>query len=73
MSNPNQPPSSLTLMTTAAELIAALQELETKLPGAYLVKNQVGNLAIIGETGELLGYVDLASAEAVVFEAETGS
>jgi hypothetical protein len=58
-------------MVTTAELITALQELETKLPGAYLLKNEVGNLSITDETGkQYLGYVDLAFAEATVFEDE---
>lgn len=40
------------------ELLAAAQHLAAQFPTADLVKNEVGNLAIVVD-GDYLGYVDL--------------
>ena len=42
-----------------AELTKTLRELETIHPECELEKNTVGNLVIIDESGEFLGYIDL--------------
>ena len=54
---------------TARELIDALTEVPKD---CILVKNQVGNLAIISddEYGSMLGYVDLSIGETVLFDQE---
>lgn len=47
---------------TPQELLAAAQQLVAEVPNAALVKNEVGNLAIIDE-GAYIGWVDLRSGE----------
>jgi hypothetical protein len=43
---------------TPAQLLAGAREVAERAPDAVLVKNQVGNLAIVRD-GEYLGYLDL--------------
>ena len=43
---------------TPAQLVAGAQEVIDRAPNAELVKNQVGNLAII-QDGEMIGWLDL--------------
>jgi hypothetical protein len=43
---------------TPAQLLAGAREVAKRAPGAVLVKNQVGNLAIVRD-GEYIGYLDL--------------
>lgn len=47
---------------TAAQLLAAAEELHRRYPEAELVKNSVGNLAILVD-GTYVGYLDLARGE----------
>jgi hypothetical protein len=47
----------------AIKLCSAAQQ----LPGAFVVRNQVGNLAIIRASGEYAGYVDVLTGEVRVF------
>lgn len=47
---------------TPQELLTAAQQLVAEIPNATLVKNEVGNLAIIDE-GAYLGWVDLRTGE----------
>lgn len=47
---------------TSQELLAAAQRLVDEMPNAALVKNEVGNLAIVNE-GTYVGWVDLRTAE----------
>jgi len=43
---------------TPAQLLAGAQEVAGRAPDAVLVKNQVGNLAIVRD-GEMIGWLDL--------------
>lgn len=47
---------------TPAGLLAGAREVAERFPGAELVKNQVGNLAIM-VGGECVGYLDLRTGE----------
>jgi hypothetical protein len=47
---------------TPQELLVAAQQLVAEVPNATLVKNEVGNLAII-DGGACIGWVDLRSGE----------
>ena len=54
---------------TPQELLAAAQNVVERMPDAHLVKNQVGNLAILDAAGEFQhGYVDLRSGEVRFYE-----
>lgn len=41
------------------KLITALNRLHRTMPGCTLVKNSVGNLAVLDPRGEYIGFVDL--------------
>jgi hypothetical protein len=56
---------------TPAQLLAAATEVATRFPAAELVKNEVGNLAIMNG-GVYAGYLDLRDGTAVVFTDEFG-
>jgi hypothetical protein len=43
---------------TPAQLLAGAQAVAARAPDAVLIKNQVGNLAIVRD-GEHIGYLDL--------------
>jgi hypothetical protein len=43
---------------TPAQLLAGASEVARRWPGALLVKNEVGNLAIVDD-GEYVGFLDL--------------
>ena len=43
---------------TPAQLLAGAQAVADRAPGAELVKNDVGNLAIV-RSGEMIGWLDL--------------
>jgi hypothetical protein len=47
---------------TPAQLLAGAQEVAERFPGAELVKNQAGNLAITVD-GEYAGFIDLRTGE----------
>lgn len=47
---------------TPQELLAAAQRVVDEAPNAALVKNEVGNLAIVDE-GTFIGWVDLRTGE----------
>lgn len=47
---------------TPAQLLAGAREVAERWPGASLVKNDVGNLAIVVD-GEYAGYLDLRTGE----------
>lgn len=47
---------------TPAQLLAGAREIAERFPGAELVKNQVGNLAVMVD-GEYAGYLDLRTGE----------
>jgi len=47
----------------ATEFLAAAQEVHNPMPDAELVKNQVGNLAIVAPDGGYVGWVDLGTGE----------
>ncbi len=46
-------------------LIQALQIVHGQFPGAKVMRNSVGNLAIVGDDGSYLGYVDLTDGDVV--------
>jgi hypothetical protein len=48
---------------TPAQLLAGAQAVADRAPDAVLVKNQVGNLAIVRD-GEMIGWLDLRYGEA---------
>ena len=48
---------------TPAQLLAGAQAVADRAPDAVLVKNQVGNLAIVRD-GENIGWLDLRYGEA---------
>jgi hypothetical protein len=48
---------------TPEQFLAAATEVAQRFPGTVLVRNQVGNLAIVDELGEMVGRVDLSSGE----------
>lgn len=47
---------------TPAQLLAGAQAVAERWPDAVLVKNEVGNLAIVSG-GEFAGYLDLRTGE----------
>jgi hypothetical protein len=47
---------------TPEQLLAGAQEIAERFPDAELVKNDVGNLAIV-VSGEYAGYLDLRTGE----------
>ena len=47
---------------TPAQLLAGAREVAERFPGADLVKNDVGNLAIV-VGGEYVGYLDLRTGQ----------
>lgn len=55
---------------TPALLRAAVDVIEARYPDALLVKNQVGNLAVVSRGDEFLGFVDLRIGE-VMLDGET--
>jgi hypothetical protein len=55
---------ALPVMTTA-QLLSGAREVAERFPGADLVKNDVGNLAIV-VGGEYVGYLDLRDGEVSV-------
>jgi hypothetical protein len=48
---------------TPPQLLSAAQTVIDRAPDAELVKNEVGNLAIVSTAGEYLGFVDLRNGE----------
>lgn len=56
---------------TPQMLARAARKLEQLHPNARLLKNEVGNLAILNEAGEYLGFVNLRDGE-VDLAAEAG-
>lgn len=48
---------------TPQELLAAAQEIMEREPNSRLVKNEVGNLAILDEEEGFIGWVDLRTGE----------
>jgi hypothetical protein len=54
---------------SAQELLASLQQCVERLPNSRLVRNPVGNLAIL-ENEEHVGYLDLTFGKVVLFEEE---
>ena len=55
---------------TPAQLLAGAQAVAERAPGAELVKNKVGNLAIMRD-GEMIGWLDLRYGTAHFDEDET--
>lgn len=61
-------------MTTLLHLAAAYEDLPQRLldhvaeqyPGAYVVRNEVGNLAVLSADGTYIGYIDVLSGEVEV-------
>jgi hypothetical protein len=49
---------------TPAQLIIACQEAAKLFPGCVLVKNRVGNLAVV-LAGDYVGFIDLKTGEVV--------
>jgi hypothetical protein len=47
---------------TPAQLLAGAQEVAERFPDAELVKNDLGNLAIV-DSGEYAGFIDLRTGE----------
>jgi hypothetical protein len=47
---------------TPAQLLAGAQAVAGRWPDAELIRNEVGNLAIVRD-GEFLGYLDLRTGE----------
>lgn len=45
---------------TAAELAAVCADVAQRVPGARLVANPIGNLAIFDADGDQVGWIDLA-------------
>lgn len=54
--------SSLPDMTTD-QFLEAAEEVMDRMPGATLVKNQVGNLTIMDLHGDMAGWVNLRNGE----------
>lgn len=50
-------------------LVAACAEVTLRYPDAQLVRNQVGNLAVM-HRGEYVGFIDLGSGTACLMEYE---
>ncbi len=48
---------------TPEQFLAAATEVAQRFPDAVLVRNQVGNLAIMSSAGEYVGWVDLSCGD----------
>jgi hypothetical protein len=55
---------------TVAGLLSAAQAVAELVPDAELVKNQVGNLAILARDGDYLGWIDLRTGIVTLLPAE---
>lgn len=53
---------------TAKRLLEAALDVRTRFPHARLVKNAVGNLAIMNEGGTYIGYMDLRTGDVELTE-----
>lgn len=57
---------------TPQRLVEIAQEVAARTPDAELVKNGVGNLAILDSEGEFIGWIDLRYGEVDFLETHPG-
>lgn len=58
---------------TPQQFLAAAQAVIERAPQARLVKNQVGNLAIVTAEGDYVGHVDLRTGDVELFAEDPGA